>query len=109
MKGKTVVITGGTSGIGEIAAEQLAQMGARIVLIARDKSRGEATLARLRERAPSLAHTIHYADLARIPEMKRVATQIAKSEPRIDVLINSAGLCSAAGSSPGMGSNIPSR
>jgi short-subunit dehydrogenase len=109
MKGKTVVITGGTSGIGEIAAEQLAQMGARIVLIARDKSRGEATLAQLRERAPSLAHTIHYADLARIPEMKRVATQIAKSEPRIDVLINSAGLCSAAGSSPGMGSNIPSR
>jgi hypothetical protein len=38
MKGKTVVITGGTSGIGEIAAERLAQMGARIVLIARDKS-----------------------------------------------------------------------
>jgi NAD(P)-dependent dehydrogenase (short-subunit alcohol dehydrogenase family) len=91
MKGKTVVITGGTSGIGEIAAEQLAQMGARIVLIGRDKSRGEATLARLRERAPSLAHTVHCADLARIPEMKRVAAQIAESEPRIDVLINNAG------------------
>jgi NAD(P)-dependent dehydrogenase (short-subunit alcohol dehydrogenase family) len=47
MKGKTVVITGGTSGIGEIAAERLAQMGARIVLIARSKSRGKVTLARL--------------------------------------------------------------
>ena len=47
MKGKTVVITGGTSGIGEIAADRLAQMGARIVLIARDKSRGKVTLARL--------------------------------------------------------------
>jgi NADPH:quinone reductase-like Zn-dependent oxidoreductase len=46
-KGKTVVITGGTSGIGEIAAERLAQMGARIVLIARSKSRGKVTLARL--------------------------------------------------------------
>jgi len=91
MKGKTVVITGGTSGIGEIAAELLAQMGARIVLIARDKSRGEATLARLRKRATGLAHTVHYADLARIPEMKRVAAQIAESEPRIDVLINNAG------------------
>ena len=91
MKGKTVVITGGTSGIGEIAVEQLAQMGARIVLIARDKSRGKATLAQLRERAPSLAHTVHYADLTRIPEMKRVAAQIAESEPRIDVLINNAG------------------
>jgi short-subunit dehydrogenase len=44
MKGKTVVITGGTSGIGEIAAERLAQMGTRIVLIARSKSRGKVTL-----------------------------------------------------------------
>lgn len=60
MKGKTVVITGGTSGIGEIAAERLAQMGARIVLIARDKSRGKVTLARLHEKAPDLAHTVHY-------------------------------------------------
>jgi NAD(P)-dependent dehydrogenase (short-subunit alcohol dehydrogenase family) len=91
MKGKTVVITGGTSGIGEIAAERLAQMGARIVLIARDKSRGEGTLARLHERAPGLGHAVHYADLARIPEMKRVAAEIAHKEPRIDVLINNAG------------------
>ncbi len=91
MKGKTVVITGATSGIGEIAAERLAQMGARIVLIARDKSRGEATLARLHERAPGLGHTVHYADLARILEMKRVAADIAHKEPRIDVLINNAG------------------
>jgi NAD(P)-dependent dehydrogenase (short-subunit alcohol dehydrogenase family) len=91
MKGKTVVITGGTSGIGEIAAERLAQMGARIVLIARDKCRGKVTLARLHEKAPDLAHTVHYADLARIPEMKRVAAEIASREPRIDVLINNAG------------------
>ncbi len=91
MKGKTVVITGGTSGIGEIAAERLAQMGARIVLIARDKCRGKVTLARLHERAPGLGHTVHYADLARIPEMKRVAAEIAHKEPRIDVLINNAG------------------
>jgi NAD(P)-dependent dehydrogenase (short-subunit alcohol dehydrogenase family) len=91
MKGKTVVITGGTSGIGEIAAERLAQMGARIVLIARDTSRGEATLARLHERTPGRGHAVHYADLARIPEMKRVAAEIAHKEPRIDVLINNAG------------------
>jgi short-subunit dehydrogenase len=48
MKEKTVVVTGGTSGIGEVAAEKLAEMGARIVLVARDRSRGEGTLARLR-------------------------------------------------------------
>jgi NAD(P)-dependent dehydrogenase (short-subunit alcohol dehydrogenase family) len=91
MKGKTVVITGGTSGIGEIAADRLAQMGARIVLIARSKSRGKVTLARLHEKAPDLAHTVHYADLTRITEMKRVAAEIAHKEPRIDVLINNAG------------------
>lgn len=50
MRGKTVVITGGTSGIGEVAAVTLARMGARIVLIARDKIRADATLARLASR-----------------------------------------------------------
>jgi short-subunit dehydrogenase len=63
MNGKTVVITGGTSGIGEVAAEELARMGARIVLVARDKARANATLARLRQRGPRLAHSVHYADL----------------------------------------------
>ena len=40
MRGKTVVITGGTSGIGEVAAVALAKMGARIVLVAWDKAAG---------------------------------------------------------------------
>ena len=91
MRGKTVVITGGTSGIGEVVAEKLAKRGARIILVARDKTRGEATLARLRNRAPGVAHSIYFADLTRIAEMKRVAAQIADQEQRIDVLINNAG------------------
>jgi NAD(P)-dependent dehydrogenase (short-subunit alcohol dehydrogenase family) len=91
MKGKVVVITGATSGIGQVAAEELAGMRARIVQIARDRERGEAALGRLRSRAPGIDHSIHYADLARISEMKRVAAEIAKAEPRIDVLINNAG------------------
>jgi len=91
MWGKTVVITGGTSGIGEVAAETLAKMGARIILVARDKSRGEMTLARLRESAPDGAHSLHVADLTRLAEMKRVAAQIAHQEPLVDVLINNAG------------------
>ena len=48
-------------------------------------------MARLRTRAPNLGHRVHYADLTRISEMKRVATEIAEGEPRIDVLINNAG------------------
>jgi NAD(P)-dependent dehydrogenase (short-subunit alcohol dehydrogenase family) len=91
MNGKTVVITGGTSGIGEVAAAALARMGARIVLVARDQLRADATLARLRRSAPGVAHTVHFADLTRLAEMKRVAEQIANQEPVVDVLINNAG------------------
>jgi NAD(P)-dependent dehydrogenase (short-subunit alcohol dehydrogenase family) len=90
MKGKTVVITGGTSGIGEVASIALAQMGARIVLVARNKSRAEATLARLRRRGTA-AHCVYFADLTRLAEMKRVAAEIANGEPTIDILINNAG------------------
>ena len=91
MRGKTVVITGGTSGIGEVAAVALTKMGARIVLVARDKARGDAMLARLHDSAPGIAHSVHFADLLRLAEMKRVAAQIADYELRIDILINNAG------------------
>jgi NAD(P)-dependent dehydrogenase (short-subunit alcohol dehydrogenase family) len=90
LEGKVCVITGATSGIGRIAAMRLAQMGARLVLVARDPDRAEATLARLRAIGPA-AHRVHLADLSRIAEMKRVAAEIAAAEPRIDLLINNAG------------------
>ena len=91
MNGKTVVITGATSGIGQVTAEALAGMGARIVVIARDRARGEATMARLRGKGPAADHKIHYADLSRLSEMKQVGQEIAAAEPRIDVLMNNAG------------------
>src|SRR5689334_21802000 len=91
MQGKVVVISGATSGIGQVAAERLAAMGALIVQVARDRGRGEAALGRLRALAPGAAHTIHYADLARLSEMRRVGAEIAAAEPRIDVLLNNAG------------------
>lgn len=91
MQGKTVVITGATSGIGEVAADRLAQKGARIVFIARDRARGEETRKHLHAIASHADHLVHYADLSSIAEMKRVSKLIADSEPQIDVLINNAG------------------
>jgi NAD(P)-dependent dehydrogenase (short-subunit alcohol dehydrogenase family) len=91
MHGKTVVITGATSGIGEIAAQKLASMGARIIFIARDKNRGDATLARLRQSGANLDHRVHYADLSHLSDMKHAAEEIAIAEPHIDVLVNNAG------------------
>ena len=91
MKGKVVVITGATSGIGEIAAQRLAGMGARIVLVARNAARGQRALTRLPSIGSGAPHSIYYGDLSRIAESKRVAAEIAAAEPRIDVLINNAG------------------
>lgn len=90
MQGKVVVITGATSGIGLVAAQRLAAMGARIVMVAREKGRAEKALASLPQSAGG-GHTVHYADLSRLSEMKRVAGEIAIAEPKIDVLMNNAG------------------
>jgi NAD(P)-dependent dehydrogenase (short-subunit alcohol dehydrogenase family) len=97
MHGKVVVLTGGTSGIGEAAAMKLASFGARLVLVARDASRAEATLKRLQKISSGAAatHTAHLADLSLVAEALRVAHEIAAAEPRIDVLINNAGLICA--------------
>jgi NAD(P)-dependent dehydrogenase (short-subunit alcohol dehydrogenase family) len=90
MQDKTVVMTGATSGIGAVAAERLAQMGARIVFVARDLSRADAALARLRKISDA-THEAHLADLSSIADVKRAGAEIAASVPRIDVLINNAG------------------
>jgi NAD(P)-dependent dehydrogenase (short-subunit alcohol dehydrogenase family) len=91
MEGKVVVITGATSGIGQVTAEGLAAEGARIVQVARDRLRGEAALERLPRPLPGAVHSIYYADLSKLNEMKRVGSEIARAEPHIDVLINNAG------------------
>ena len=66
-------------------------MGARLLLVARDKGRGEAALAAIQARAPGAATRIIYGDLSRLAEMNRLGSEIAALEPRIDVLINNAG------------------
>jgi NAD(P)-dependent dehydrogenase (short-subunit alcohol dehydrogenase family) len=90
MQGKTIVITGATSGIGEVAAIHLAEQGARIVFTARDPARARDTLAKLRKANPDADHALHMADLSLLSEMKRVGGELAR-EPQIDVLVNNAG------------------
>lgn len=91
MRDKVVVITGATSGIGAVAADHLAQKGARIVFVARDRDRGEKLRRHLRAVAAHAEHTPYYADLTRLSDMQRVAEQIAAAEAHVDVLINNAG------------------
>jgi NAD(P)-dependent dehydrogenase (short-subunit alcohol dehydrogenase family) len=91
MHGKTCIITGATSGIGLAAAEALAAKGASLVLIGRDRARGEAALARVHAAGPGVRATVHYADLLHMAEVRRLGAELLAVYPRIDVLINNAG------------------
>ena len=90
MQGKTVIITGATSGIGEVAAIRLAEQGARIVFTAREKARADEAMAKLRKANANADHAVHMADLSKLSEMKRIGAELAR-EPQIDVLVNNAG------------------
>ena len=86
MTGRTAVVTGATGGIGRAAAQELALMGARVVLVSR-------TQAKLDEVAGSLhseSRTIE-ADLSLMAEVRRVAS-LLEEEDRIDVLVNNVGV-----------------
>jgi len=91
MQGKLCIITGATSGVGLAAAEALARKGARLALVGRDPGRGTAALQRIRAAAPGSEVTIHYADLFRLAEVRRLGDELLQAYPRIDVLVNNAG------------------
>src|SRR5579863_10456473 len=91
MNGKTVVITGATSGIGEAAALALAGVGARIVFVARDQAKARSLLDRLTRANPDAAHDFVLADLSTLAGMRGAGEGLKAKAPHIDVLVNNAG------------------
>src|SRR5579862_34180 len=91
MQGKTCLITGATDGIGLEAAARLGALGARLILVGRNRDKGEQALKALRARVPGLLAEMHYADLSRRSEIERLAPELLRAAPRIDVLLNNAG------------------
>ncbi len=91
MSGKTVLITGATSGIGEVAAEELAKKGARVVLVGRDRARAVASAEAIRKASGNPAVEYLLADLSSQAEVRRLAGEIKARYPRLDVLVNNAG------------------
>jgi NAD(P)-dependent dehydrogenase (short-subunit alcohol dehydrogenase family) len=86
------VITGATSGLGQLAAIALAQRGAHLVLTARSHTRAEATRALLATVAPGAPVDFIFGNLALMQEVRQVGAQIAHTYGRVDVLINNAGI-----------------
>jgi retinol dehydrogenase 14 len=91
MTDRTVLITGANSGVGFAAARALAGRGARVLMLCRDRSRGEDARARLRTVATGPAPQLYLADLASQAEIQRVVGEIRDDHAHIDVLLNNAG------------------
>lgn len=90
--GRTVVVTGASSGIGAEAALALAGKGAHVVLAVRDQARGDATLARIIKRHPRAQATVSLLDVADLSSVRAFAARMETTVPRIDILLNNAGL-----------------
>ena len=91
MRGRFVLVTGPTSGLGEVAATTLARMGARVGLIARDAGKAEATRERIAAATGNEDLSVYVADLSDIASVRGAVTAITENEPRLDVVINNAG------------------
>ena len=87
---KTIIITGGTSGIGLAGARLLAQRGYRLILLGRRQDQGKAALDSLAPNSPR-EHRFIAADLSLMAEVRAVAAQLEASEASIDVLVNNVG------------------
>ena len=92
MDEKVCLITGATSGIGKATAMGLASMGASVVMVGRDRGRGEAALAEIKETSANASVDLMLADLSSQEEIRRLADEFKEAYPRLDVLINNAGL-----------------
>ncbi|MGO9144119.1 MAG: SDR family oxidoreductase [Streptosporangiaceae bacterium] len=91
MAGKSVLVTGGTGGIGKATATGLAALGARVGITGRDQARAEAAAAGIRAAPGGPAVDAFAADMSVQAGVRRLAAQVLDTYPRLDVLVNNAG------------------
>jgi NAD(P)-dependent dehydrogenase (short-subunit alcohol dehydrogenase family) len=90
--GRRVLITGANSGIGYPAARELARAGASVVLAARDRSKGEAAISRLKAEVPGAQAELAILDLASLASVREFAARELDRALPIDLLIDNAGV-----------------
>ena len=89
MTGKTVLVTGGTGGIGGATAAGLADLGARVGIVGREQQRAEAAAEQIRAAGGQV--DVFTADVASQRQVRRLAEQVLAAYPRLDVLVNNVG------------------
>ncbi|XP_013391296.1 retinol dehydrogenase 13 [Lingula anatina] len=90
--GKTVIITGASSGIGKATALELTKRGARVILACRDLKAAEEVKTKIIEETNSSLVFVKKLDLASLTSIRNFAADINKTQKRVDVLINNAGV-----------------
>jgi len=88
----TVLVTGATDGLGRRVAQQLAEMGATVLLHGRSKDRCEAVLEEVRRETGAGESRCYLADLSSLSAVRGLAEQILSEHGRLDVLVNNAGI-----------------
>jgi len=92
LEGKTVIITGGNTGIGKETAVDLAKRGAKVIVGCRNLEKGTAALKEIQERSGSSNVFLEKLDLASLDSVRTFADSILNGESRLDILINNAGV-----------------
>ncbi len=92
LRDRTIVVTGATSGLGQAAALQLAELGARVILVGRNREKAESTRREIVAATGNDSIAVALADLSLLAEVRKLARKLLKDEPRIHVLVNNAGV-----------------
>ncbi|HST19974.1 MAG TPA: SDR family oxidoreductase [Blastocatellia bacterium] len=92
MAGKVAMVTGANSGIGLVTARELADRGATVVIVCRDRERGEAALTEIKARNGNNAVELMLCDLASQKSIREFAEEFKRTHDRLDVLVNNAGV-----------------
>ena len=91
MNDRHAVITGATSGIGLAAAKQLAELGAELTLVVRDKNKAQQVVRELIEQTGNTRINIEFADMSLMKDVHALADRLLKAGKPVDILINNAG------------------